>query len=63
MAEFINVSYTDDIIGEIIKKCNFVNIKQHKYDSSRMIDPKHESTLFRKGNFITIDKSDSLHVY
>ncbi|VDI08629.1 Hypothetical predicted protein [Mytilus galloprovincialis] len=49
MAEFINVSYTDDIIGEIIKKCNFVNIKQHKYDSSRMIDPKHESTLFRKG--------------
>ncbi|CAG2237416.1 SULT1 [Mytilus edulis] len=49
MAEFINVSYTDDIIREIIEKCSFVNIKQHKYDSSRMIDPKHKSTLFRKG--------------
>lgn len=63
MAEFIDVSYTDGIIREIIEKCSFVNIKQHKYDSSRMIDPKHKSTLFRKGNFITIDKSDILHVF
>ncbi|XP_076115982.1 sulfotransferase 1B1-like [Mytilus galloprovincialis] len=49
MAEFINVSHTDDFIREVIEKCSFDNIKKHKYDSTRMIDPKHESTLFRKG--------------
>ncbi|CAC5417235.1 SULT1 [Mytilus coruscus] len=49
MAEFINVSHTDDFIREIIEKCSFDNIKKNKYDSTRIIDPKHESTLFRKG--------------
>ncbi|XP_052066362.1 sulfotransferase 1C2-like isoform X1 [Mytilus californianus] len=49
MAEFINVSHNDDFIKEMIKKCSFDNIKKHKYDSTRIIDPKHESTLFRKG--------------
>ncbi|XP_076115983.1 sulfotransferase 1C2-like [Mytilus galloprovincialis] len=49
MADFINVSQTDDFIREIIEKCSFDNIKKHKYDSSRIIDPKQQSTLFRKG--------------
>ncbi|VDI08631.1 Hypothetical predicted protein, partial [Mytilus galloprovincialis] len=48
MAEFIDVSHTDDFIRKIIEKCSFDNIKKHKFDSSRMIDPKHEWTLFRK---------------
>lgn len=59
MADFINVSQTDDFIREIIEKCSFDNIKKHKYDSTRIIDPKQQSTLFRKGNFIAIDKLTS----
>ncbi|XP_052066360.1 sulfotransferase 1C2-like isoform X1 [Mytilus californianus] len=49
MAEFINVSHSEDFIRDITEKCSFDNIKKHKFDSSRIIDPKHESTLFRKG--------------
>ncbi|XP_052101585.1 sulfotransferase 1B1-like [Mytilus californianus] len=64
IASFLNVNISEELIKDIFDKCAFDNLKDHKLDGSRDIDPEGNSTLWRKGiigdwkNWFTVSQSE-----
>ncbi|XP_063409824.1 sulfotransferase 1B1-like [Mytilus trossulus] len=64
LANFLEVPYTDEFINDIVIKCSFKNLKDHKLDVCSIIDTDKKSTLFRKGligdwkNWFTVSQNE-----
>ncbi|CAG2199977.1 SULT1 [Mytilus edulis] len=66
LANFLDVPYTDEFINDIVIKCSFKNLKDHKLDVCSIIDTDKKSTLFRKGiigdwkNWFTVAQNEQM---
>ncbi|CAC5417895.1 SULT1 [Mytilus coruscus] len=62
IASFLNVNISDELIKDIFDKCAFDNLKEHKLDGSRDLDPGGNSTLWRIigdwKNWFTVSQSE-----